>query len=329
MAKKMTTFKGIQIPRDLKISECSEKSIRINIFKPEKNMQTDAAAFESWALIFHAAHKLKVEMDFRIFEPITNLSTLEAYKNPKLQHYLRFLFRAWKFADQMEWFSIGDKACRLSIQNYVNLFFNSDMTNNIPLRRAKIKENIKSLDEEHILENIFVYSAKAKPLIDIVSDSSKFEIPQTLYNQLPNGLFTKNQVSKTNKSFPTGYFDLWGINRNNELCIFELKNHVNQKAGIISELYFYANYANEVFLTDRFNKGNSTHRGYDVLKKAVERGVTKIQACFLAPQFHSEISKRKSDIQKFLNNGTGKIAYHFLTFDQEAITNLSGCLPTK
>jgi len=115
------------------------------------------------------------------------------------------------------------------------------------------------------------------------------------------------------------------------LCVFELKKKKrNNEAGIISELYFYAHYAHDIFLTHRFNKNNepSDFRGYEILRNAVEKGIKKIHACFLAPEYHSEIRDRRREIQEHLNSGETNINYHFLTFDQEKICELSDCLPT-
>jgi hypothetical protein len=224
----------------------------------------------------------------------------------------------------MEWFSIGNEPCRLCVQSFENLFLGTNTVNNVPLRKPGLRKKLDPTDE-HILENIFVRSKKAIKKIDFLTNSRNFDIPEDLFNQLPNGLFDK-VVRKDNKIFPTGFFDLWGVNKNNDLCIFELKNKDNLEAGIISELYFYANFADEIFLTNRFNRSKSNFRGYEVLKKAVEEGITKIHACFLAPKFHSEIHDRKTGIQKFLNSGKSNIIFHFLTFDQGAISEFSDCL---
>lgn len=330
MANSKTHFGGIQVPKNI------DFSVRINVKHPEKNMQDDVAAFEAWALILHAKFEDGIEMTFNIPPQWNSAFSTEKRIDAEIQHFMRFLFRAWKFREQMEWFSIKDESCQLCVERFKSNFHDIKMTNNIPLRDATPIEKVAKPKDEYILENTFVKHKEAMEAIIIPSNSQELILPSELYNQLPTGLFidpetesNKQVICEDHKVFPTGFFDLWGVNSKNELCIFELKKGDNLKAGIISELYFYANYANEVFLSDRFNRGNSTHRGYDVLKEAITKGITKIQACFLAPQFHSEISKRKSDIQKFLNNGTGKIAYHFLTFDQEAITNFSGCLPTK
>jgi len=325
MNKAKTYFKGIQVPKYINFSESSENTIRIRILKPKKNMQDDVAAFESWALILHEKCKRKVEMTFKIPKSYKHPLSKKTYKENN-KHFLRFLFRAWKFVNQMEWFSIGDEACRLCVQSFEIFFLNTKTINNCPGHKQSISSN-PDRKEEHILENIFVNSKEAVKKIKPNTDSRNFFLPEKLFNQLPNGLFYET-VYEENRIFPTGFIDLWGINNEeDDLYLFELKNKDNIGVGIISELYFYANYANEIFLTDRFNQKPSKFRGYEVLRGAIEKGIKKIHACFLAPKYHSEIKRRKNEIQKLLNNTETNIIYHFLTFKQETIEKLKNCLP--
>jgi hypothetical protein len=142
-------------------------------------------------------------------------------------------------------------------------------------------------------------------------------IPETLHNQLPNGLFDR-RVGKPYRVFPTGYFDLWGIDKSNELWLFELKTLNNTGVGIISELFYYANLAKEIFMTNKFNKKRTAFRGYSDLLEAAERGIKRIHACFLAPEFHSQISRDVSTIESILNP-KGEIEYKFLKFDHCAV----------
>ena len=310
----------------------------MHINQPGKNMQDDVAAFEAWALILHANLKDGIEMTFDILPQWESSFSPEKRIDAELQHFMRFLFRVWKFQDQIDWFSIKDERCRLCVQKFKDLFLEGKTTNNIPLDDAKDVDLEEKPKLEYLIENIFVNSKMAIEAIEFINKSITFIIPDTLFNQLPTGLFIASHekddekfVCDKNRFFPTGFFDLWGINRKNELCIFELKHQNNTKAGILSELYFYANYANDIFLTDRFNEGNSTHRGYDFLKKAVatEGGIPKIHACFLAPRYHSQISGRENVFQTLLNNGIDKIDYHFLTFQQDEIMEFKDCLLPK
>jgi hypothetical protein len=334
MNKTKTYFKGIQVPKDIDFSESSnKKKIRMRVLKPEENMQDNVAAFESWALILHAKSGFNVEMMFNIPAsykiPFTKESCRETNK-----HFLRFLFRAWKFAHQMKWFTIDEGSSRLCVQGFESFFLNTQAINNRPI---SLPGHSKKPDKkvEHILENIFVISKDAIKHIESLSDSQNINLPKDLFNQLPNGLFIqtdgesdKKTIREKNRIFPTGYIDLWGINEENDLCVFELKKKGNNEAGIISELYFYAHYTHDIFLTHRLNKKPSKYRGYEILRNAVEKGIKKIHACFLAPEYHSEIRDRRGEIQDHLNSGETNINYHFLTFDQKKICELSDCLPS-
>ena len=313
MSSQIKELIGIQKPSSIVFSNVGDNVVRIDISQPEKNMQVDAAAFEGWAVILKSRNEnLNVEMAFKIPKFFSPLISLKVNKKPGMGHFMRFLYRVWKFAKQMEWFSIAKGDCEELINKFEELFRQEKMINNVPLCRPRISKEPER-KKEHILENMFVNDCKAIEEIQFLTDSSGIRLPEKLYNQLPNGLFVES-VAKANRIFPTGFFDLWGITKGNELCIFELKNEANLKLGIISELYFYANFANDIFLTERFNKRESPFRGYDKLRVAVEKGVKKIHACFLAPSFHPEITNRMPEIQKILNTGSADIFFHFSKF---------------
>ena len=323
-----TCFKSIQVPKEIDFSESSEKTIQIHISKPEENMQDNVAAFESWALILHVKCGFNVEMTFNI-PPSYKLPLTKESCGKTNKHFLRFLFRAWRFVNQMEWFCIDVRSCRLCVQDFEQFFLNTPAKNNRPtVDSGFTKKPDKKV--EHVLENIFVRSNDAIKHIESMSDSRNINLPKELFNQLPNGLFIqtdgeseKKTIREKNRIFPTGYIDLWGINEENDLCVFELKKKGNNEAGIISELYFYAHYSHDIFLTHRFNKKPSKYRGYEILRDAVEKGIKKIHACFLAPEYHSEIWDRRREIQDHLNSGETNINYHFLRFDQKKICKLS------
>ena len=321
MGEANTYFEGIQVPSSIFFN------VKMRASRPEENMQTDASAFEAWAIILHAKCKVPVEMEFDIPESCKPFSSINASGDVKKQHFMRFLYRAWKFTNQMEWFSIYDETCRSLVDTFEEEFVKTKTVNNVPDCESEVSKE-RGPESEHIIENVFAKVPETIKRIEPLTDFQDLTLPGVLYNQLPNGLF-EDVVLEKNRIFPTGFFDLWGINEENELCIFELKNKDNLGAGILSELYFYVNYANDVFLTERFNKstGKKVFRGYDKLKEAVEKGIKRIHACFLAPEFHSEIMRRRNAIQEILNKGESKIIFHFLKFDQEAISGFSNCLP--
>ena len=114
-------------------------------------------------------------------------------------------------------------------------------------------------------------------------------------------------VTKKNRKFPTGYFDLWGINEDDNLCIFELKKpQGNDHIGIVSELFFYAWFAYEYYganINDRASKRWA--RGYGELvarSKRLQNGKNSVKAYFLVKQFRSGLDEKIDNILELLNS---------------------------
>jgi hypothetical protein len=171
MANEKTFFKGIQVPRDIKFSELGSKTITMKVSNPEKdmlqsNMQNDVAAFEAWSLILREECKTDIEMTFNILPHWESAFNPEEMIDVNTQHFMRFLFRVWKFMEQFEWFYINKKDCYECIERYKDRFQNTPMVNNIPFQTAGLKKKY-DLSEEHILENIFTHSKDASKCVDI------------------------------------------------------------------------------------------------------------------------------------------------------------------
>ena len=68
----------------------------------EKNMQSNSAAFEGWALLIHVYCKFQVELDLDLEHAPSG--------QPARGHYQRFLYRALKFSQQYSsWFSLSER----------------------------------------------------------------------------------------------------------------------------------------------------------------------------------------------------------------------------
>jgi hypothetical protein len=316
----MKKLRGVQLPEGITFDERDPGNLLMHINHPQKNMQADDAAFESWALLLRSKGIKRIQLSFRIEErwhPKYGLkyqkrsSDKNHYKTEK-QHFMRFLFRVWKFQESMKWFYIKSGECAAAVDQFIAQFQNGQMTNNVPNCHANLKE---SKGTEHILENIFVRVDDAKRYI---VPPHGLIFPDKFYNQLPNGLFDGN-VCEENRVFPTGFFDLWGVDQNGDLWVFELKEKTNRSAGILSELFFYANFAQQVFQSSTCNKKHTRYRGYQKLINAAENGIKIIHACFLAPEFHTEISEEKEKITADLNKMQTNIVYHFLTYNQSKV----------
>lgn len=327
----MYKFRDIMVSKDIQIniienSPDNLSQVEIFIINPCKNMQTDSACFESIALI------LKAKYDYdKIYIGFTEVNWLGIIKNllNDQTHYMRFLYRLWKFEDMMDWVEI--KSSNINVMSkFKKEFKQINKTNNIPSTIASFN---RQKGQEHVIENLFVGKEKTyfKQLVYLSTGLNM----ECIFNQLPNGLFDKdiciqNSEKVCNKAriFPTGYFDIWGINEKNELCIFELKKEEkNEKMGIISELFFYALYAKEILLNDGIiNKATSQFRGYPYLVQAVTDGCFKVNAYFLVNKskgqetsMHKDIKENKDKIIKLLNLNSINICFQFIEYDYNSL----------
>ena len=148
---------------------------------------------------------------------------------------------------------------------------------------------------------------------------------------MPNGLFyiRNDETPHNNKRIlPTGYYDIWAIDKKGNLCVFELKkDEDNEKIGVISELFFYSVYAKEFLCDKKFLHINSKEkniRGYKVLYDAVHADEIKgVKAIFLLGKgVHSVIKNLKPDIRKLLNTNTFGIEFDFMEYDIEKINTI-------
>ena len=248
------------------------------------NMQDNIAAFEGWALILRRWGK---------YQHVT----ISWVKPDSINegHYQRFLFRLKNFSqDFKSWFSI-DKDC-LPLLDDLKIKEGGSYSLNTPGKRSdKVSDN-----PEAILEDRFVNKDLREPLINISNAA-------IIDRQLPVGVF-ENKVSKRTSIFTRGKsaIDIWGINKSNELLVFELKAEGNKAVGIISELYFY------VCVMQMVRKQKFVHKGcIDDNKHLLEIPKTeKIRAYFLTPSLHPLVDK---EIVKLLNEANPKeMSYHYI-----------------
>ena len=176
------------------------------------NMQTDNAAFEGWAVC------LKAWFPYRIHEVILRWDKpSEEMKNP---HYRRFLFRAWRFEQLYDWFTIDEYNRREIIEfakNYNNLRINS--SNSDPEQKGNL---------ENRTEYFFVKETHLARQFKDYYKTDNFD------HQLHVG------IKRGKEQFFTGgqsAIDLWG-RKESTLTVVELKCD-NIMVGIISELFLY------------------------------------------------------------------------------------------
>ena len=198
------------------------------VYSCAKNMQSDEAAFEGWSICLKHHLSLFIDNVELNWEKPVQIS-----RNEQL-HYNRFVYRVIRFEQMFDWFSVA-------VSNKKELSdFEKELTNlvvNTPLSESS-KTSDKSSKEAQI-----EYNQQNKEYL-----KGRFQL-QCINHQLPVG------VKKDNKSFFTGRasaIDIWGIDKQDILNIFELK-HNNSKVGIISELFFYSVAMHDLLITNQIN----------------------------------------------------------------------------
>jgi hypothetical protein len=293
--------KEIKLPGNIDYVISNDKrEITLKINHSEHNMQQDDSAFESWCLLLKADR-----MDCTITLSFKQIDWPYEFINltPEQCHYMRFLYRVQKFNAQMDWFRISQDN-QTEMNRFHEVFSKAIKTNNIPNSYAAYNQD-KGL--EHAIEKVFT------KIPDSLKEIDGLQIDFSIYDQLPNGLF-EEKVCERNRIFNTGYFDLWGINNDCELCIFELKEPRNTSAGILSELYFYSNLANDLVHNKNGFKlntsGKKIYRGSD---KIVHTTIKGIRAYFLTNKLHSEILRNIENVLSLLNTNS-EISFEFLHY---------------
>lgn len=289
----------IDLPSDINFSiNTDAKELILTLSKKglTDNMQTDSAAFESWAIL------LKTRLNDVIDKvKITWNVEFDENKDSGKFHYNRVMYRLYKFIRTYPW-AYTDKKCLI----YPNLACNC------PNGNAASREQLKQ-DTEAIIEYDFVQ--KHQKDFDYIN------------HQLPVGLF-RDVVSK-DTHYTTGKhscIDIWAV-KNGELFIFELKKPNNNPLGIISELMLYVNIIDDILrhqiqyipykVTPKALKND--YRGFKEFYDLYTSGtIKKINAVFLAETLHPLLTK---DVIATIND-SARLKYSHIEFSYQPIGEL-------
>lgn len=193
------------------------------------NMQSDEAAFEGWSICLK--HHLSKYIDFVV---LSWEKPIQMTGNQQL-HYNRFAYRVIRFKQMYKWFDIAAVN-----KNELTEFEKTmkDLVINTPLKEASETSDASSKEKQ------IEYNPHN---LDFIKDYFKLHY---INHQLPVG------VKKNNRNFFTGRssaIDIWGIDNQSNLNIYELKLNNNYKVGIISELLFYSEVMHDLFITKQIN----------------------------------------------------------------------------
>ncbi|WP_027204368.1 hypothetical protein [Butyrivibrio fibrisolvens] len=279
-----------------------------NIIKDE-NMQMAGNAFEGWACAIRAIENKKVFLAVK--EETIDILRLkkDEYAGRDNGHICRFLYRVIKFQDQYNnWFSISEDLKEIvdGFKDYLSAK-DSFFVNNPPTKDAEDNSN-----KENIIESKLAERGKLK---EIIGDT----IDDEVYRQLPVGLFAIEK-SKENSIFTYGHsaIDLWSI-KDDTISIVELKTK-NKMIGIITEIFFYANYINDFINPEsqyRFEFSKpveedtiDSNRGYIKLYTSVKnKKIKKVIGIMLADDedgFHTYIDQSVINV---MNDNKANLKY--------------------
>ena len=236
----------------------------------ESNMQKDDGAFESWAII------LKYHLSDLITTVIIN------WDDDKIditnEHITQFYYRLNKFLQTYTW----------AITKRHVPTIPSVLLCHCPLKESAAKEEYRKGSEGE-LECEFVANNKSE--YDCID------------HQLPIGLFydtisRDTHYSPGNKSA----IDIWAIKKN-DLSLFELQKPGNKPLGIISEIMYYTNVINDMFMHRIYyerieesanikNAIQNNYRNFAVFHNAYMNGsIKRINSVLLAEEIHPLITK--------------------------------------
>lgn len=295
---KKTFGSSMRLPGNVQfILENNERDCRIKL-NPLKvqteNMQTNANAFEAWAVALHVALN---ESGMIILDVDGEFIPMEYEQNG---HWGRFLYRALRFSEQYEWFTLSDKV-EVQVKKFEEYLNSNIFTNNLPEGEAGIKEKHNN---ENVVEAMFAENIEIQSKFDFFAGNA-------VYRQLPVGLFrVVDDISEERKTYKYGKetmiftggksaIDLWTWDED-KFVVIELKTQ-NIMAGIITEIFFYANYMYDFlvrgekkkFALNTYNSSNAPEndRGYNNILSS--DGFQKIRGIMLADEYHPILNNEK------------------------------------
>lgn len=228
------------------------------------NMQTDAAAFEGWALALHLWLKC----------PLIVLHWTRPERKAKGdldRHYARFLYRAQRFAELFPWFQIGSPDHLVECP----VLRGDDLYLNVAGRDERESDNLK---EEAKMERGLVRQHRS-----VLMEALRLD---ALDRQFPVGLYGTKELKDPVFTGGTSAIDIVGID-DDRFTLIELKADTNIKVGAISELLFYAAMIRDA-AAGRFcfgGKAGGTSRMRDVSPDHA-RSAKRVRAVLMAPRFH-------------------------------------------
>lgn len=281
-------IKQVRFPRNMDFMLNNQiLTIKLHASDLVKNMQTDSASFEGWAIVlkYYLPEISRVVIDWENVEP-RKLKNGSA--SAEQLHYNRFLFRLAKFIETYQWASVKTGKNVPIIPNGLLCNYPTGESKSIFDHEKKLKESDKKIsNDEYYLECDYV--RRKKDEYDVMN------------HQLPVGLFVNKVSARVGNAYTTGRkgaIDIWAI-KDSTFYLFELKKPDNKKIGIISELMFYTNViaglmSHEIMYD--IDKVDENYRGFmDLYNAYKNNSIKRINAIMLTDNLHPLINDKIID----------------------------------
>ena len=309
--KRIKIPRGIQFGGEGNAVELTLSPSAMGLGDKPLNMQNVAAAFEGWAIVLFV-HFLNENGTVTLSGSIPEKAkTLFDWHHC---HYNRFLYRVLKFREQFgSWFRLSPDIAE-AVDTFQHFLAAQKFVNNIAGGEAGRNQHL-----ENIVEGLL--AGQKSDVLRKIAAEHNISPKNPIYRQLPTGLF-KEEVHRETAIF-TGSksaIDLW-TEQDQTIFIFELKVQ-NNMIGIITELFFYANYTYAMFCHRATSfcplpsPASQRHRGYaSLLSPEGAKNHDRVQAFFLSDRRHPLITPQ---VLRTLNSGT-EIIYEWLDYRLEAV----------
>jgi hypothetical protein len=279
--------KSVVLSDNLRIDGAADVILTMSARCAAANMQTDAAAFETWALATKVADARSVTLRL---EGEVSLG----------DHVRRLHYRAARFAEIFgSWFRVETPMLSplparpdgAGVQFFLNA---EDKTRRATERGPSQREELDMTAPESQIEVAFAHT-------DPFSVELKgFFHLESIGRQLPVGVFS-GHIAEATKIFSgkKSAIDLWGLD-GKRLVLFELKNGRNKKLGALTEIFFYSMVMRDVQRGILAFDPKKAKSGKSYLAISATRS---IDAFILAPVFHPLIEGSNAAILDVLNDG--------------------------
>ena len=282
----LTKIKFSNLPRDISYREDGDTFVmEMSQSCATANMQENRAAFEAWALYARTAGYKQIVLS-------ENVWTRELNKLEKL-HYNRFLFRVHFFDKGFEWFTVSPPLID-KVESFIKTKIErDDLCINRPFTPAKPETKIP---EAYIERQLVLDEYR-----ELLNNTFGLEITE-YYHQLPVGLFEGRVVSST-AIFPRSHaaIDIWGLD-GKTFHMIELKVGKNQNLGVLSEVFFYACFMNEMFcnkhLEYKITEGKKKEKGLRGFTKLIAAEINSVVVHILTEQKHPQLDSALDELGK-------------------------------